>query len=389
MAEKQVSLFEDIVAEFSDTRGLVLISRPDRPLTKAQQTFNRRIARIEELRAKLDRETRRLDEALAFYGDQIYPRMNRQAELRKDLVRELALFLDDKRLKQRRDRRNLRELVAELLGEIEEHEGPLIEEDLLGIFKRVYRVDYGQAEEEQMKQAIWEMESMFGQMGITVDLSDLRPDMSEEALAAKAAQVADQFLHQAVDEELRAQRRAERPKTRRQLEREARRRQAEQFRTKTIASIYKQLARALHPDLEPDAKLRERKGALMQELTAAYHNEDLHTLLRLELEWIQHEQGDLRRLTDEKLSIYNQVLKEQADELEREIFYLPTHPRYQPILAMDGPFGFLIRTDGPAQVRDLDEMTADMERCLARLRTGEALKEVRDVVEAYAFRAPF
>jgi hypothetical protein len=36
---------------------------------------------------------------------------------------------------------------------------------------------------------------------------------------------------------------------------------------------------------------------VMQELTAAYRNHDLHTLLRLELEWIRREEGDLDRIT--------------------------------------------------------------------------------------------
>src|ERR1019366_7589077 len=47
-------------------------------------------------------------------------------------------------------------------------------------------------------------------------------------------------------------------------------RQAEQIRNKSIASVYKQLAKVLHPDLEPDAGRKQAKGTLMQELTAAY-----------------------------------------------------------------------------------------------------------------------
>ena len=60
------------------------------------------------------------------------------------------------------------------------------------------------------------------------------------------------------------------------MEKEERTRQAEQLRNKSITSIYKQLAKVLHPDLEPDAERKQAKGTLMQELTAAYRNNDLH-----------------------------------------------------------------------------------------------------------------
>src|SRR5262249_2965949 len=135
-------------------------------------------------------------------------------------------------------------------------------------------------------------------------------------------------------------------KTKRQFKQEERMRQAEQARKKNITSIYRQLAKVLHPDLESDEARRQSKVALMQELTTAYHRNDLHTLLRLELEWIQREEGNLERLTDEKLAIYNQVLKDQLFELNLEIDGLAYHPRYGPIVVMDD-FDIQVRTDGP------------------------------------------
>lgn len=217
---------------------------------------------------------------------------------------------------------------------------------------------------------------MFGEFGIEVDLSDLRPDMSVEEVAAKAAELAER-IQQKAEEEKDAFRRPERCKTKRQLEKEERLRQTEQLRKKSIATVYKQLAKVLHPDLEMDAGIRQRKVALMQDLTTAYRNNDLHTLLRLELEWIQREGSDLERLTEEKLALYNEVLKEQVRELDQEVAELPYHPRYQPIAVPDGPFGIRLRTNGPAEARLLDQTIASMEASMARIRTGESLDEVR------------
>ena len=128
--------------------------------------------------------------------------------------------------------------------------------------------------------------------------------MSEEEIAAAAARLAEGF--QARAEQGGRRPGCERPKSARQLKREEKARQAEEMRKRSIASMYKQLARAVHPDLEQDAERRRQKETVMQELTAAYRNNDLHTLLRLELEWIRREEGDLDRMNDRREAGYLQ-----------------------------------------------------------------------------------
>jgi hypothetical protein len=379
MGRSQQSLFESVFSE-PEPIGLVLHPRPNRPLTKPQRTFNRLVAKVEELQASLKHETRRLDEALAYYGKHLHPREQRQNAVRKDLVRALALFLDPSRLKRKNDRKTLRFIIADQLAEIVFEEG-VEDDDLRALFTKVHGVGLEEAERQEMEETKSQMEAMFGHLGIDIDLSDMRPDMSLEALAAKAAEMAERIRQKAHENETEFHR-AERPKTRRQLEREERMRQAEEVRKKSIASIYKQLARVLHPDLEPDAACRERKVALMQELTTAYRNNDIHTLLRLELEWIEREEGDVERLTDAKLAIYNQVLKEQVDSLQQELAQLPLHPRYQPIVVPQGPFGFTLRMNGPAEARLLDESIASMETAISRLRT-EPFYFLRSIVQEY------
>ena len=384
MEERQKSLFGNELFDYPETEvgGLVVISQPGRPLSNAQRAFNRLVTKVEELRARLDREIRRLDGALAYYCQHLHPRLQRQTALRKELVRALAPFLDGNRLQRKSERKTLRMLIGEQINEILAEEGSLTDQDLQALFKRVHGVDFEQLEQEEMDEVRSAMEAMFDEFGIGIDLSDLRPNMSAEELAAKTAEMAER-LQQKAEEEERAFRPPARRKTKRQLEKEERRRQAEQLRNKSIASIYKQLAKVLHPDLEPDAGRKQAKGALMQELTAAYRNNDLHTLLRLEMEWIRREEGDLERLTEEKLSVYNQVLKEQVSELERELTELPYRPRYQAIAVPVGAFGIGLRTEDPAEMRWLNEAIASMEASITRLRTGEPLDEVREVIKAY------
>jgi hypothetical protein len=382
MAERQTSLFEDESFRRPEVGGLVVISQPGRPLSKVQRAFNRLVTKVEELRARLDREIHRLGKVLAYYGKYIHPRLQRQTALRKEFVRAIAPFLDGNRLKQKNERKTLRRVIAEQINEIVGEEGTLTDEDLQAVFKQVHGVDFGQVEQEEMEEIGSVVEEMFGELGIGIDLSDLRPGMSDEELAAKAAKMTE-VIQEKAEEEERAFRSPGNRKTTLQLEKEERTRQAEQLRNKSIASVYKQLAKVLHPDLEPDAGRKQAKGTLMQELTAAYRNNDLHTMLRLELEWIHRDEGDVERLTEEKLSIYNQVLREQVFELERELAELPYHPRYQHIVAPAAPFGIRLRTEDPAEMRWLDGTIASMEASIARMRNGDPLDEVRDVIKAY------
>jgi exonuclease VII small subunit len=382
MAGEQFILFEDSVGRIEpDTASLTLVTRRGRPLSKAQQAFNRLVARIDSLRQKLESETRRLDAALAYYGQHLYPRLRRKTELRKGLVRALAAFLGDKRLKGKKERATLSQILADHLQEILFAEGSLADDDLRSLFERVHGRGFDEAATEEFEAQREQIESMLSDLGIDIDLSDVKPGMSDEALAAKAAETMAR-LRQEFEEKQQSSI-PPRRKSQRQMEKEERQRQAEELRKKTVATIYKQLARVLHPDLEPDAARRPQKEALMQELTAAYRNNDMLTLLRLEMEWIKREEGDIERLSDEKLAIYNQTLNEQVQNLEQELYELPYHPRYQPIAIQDGPFGFRIQTDGPVQAYELDNANAVMEASTRDLQSTNGIVALKVLLQSY------
>ncbi|MEK6801482.1 MAG: J domain-containing protein [Nitrospirota bacterium] len=385
MTDHQTSLFGNECAGQRISGELGLRAQPNRPLTKVQCTFNRLVGRIETLRAALARETRRLDEALAYWAQHLHPRQVRLTALRKDILRALAPFIENPRPLRKNEQKALQAMVADQLDAIGETEGSLVDADLRTLFERVHRVSFDHAERAGFEEARSIMEEAFGEFGIEIDFSDLRPRATGEGLAAKAAEMAER-VRKKVEEEAGASTRSDRSKSKRQSAKEARLQQAEEIRKKSLATIYRQLAKVLHPDLEPDPERKQRKSALMQDLTTAYRNNDLHCLLRLELAWIEREEGDLERLTDEKLAVYNQVLKEQTDELQWELDELPYHPRYQPIITEGGPFGIfrvLDRTDGSAEAWRLDQMIAKMEAMLRRMRTDEALAEVRSAIQVF------
>lgn len=81
-----------------------------------------------------------------------------------------------------------------------------------------------------------------------------------------------------------------------------------------LKDVFRKLVSALHPDREKDPIERARKTQLMQEINRAYSNNELMTLLQVQLEIEQIEQSDLQDLAAEKLKAYNQLL---ATELKR------------------------------------------------------------------------
>jgi hypothetical protein len=166
--------------------------------------------------------------------------------------------------------------------------------------------------------------------------------------------------------------------TPKQQDRERRR---EAKRKASLSGIYRQLAKLLHPDLEPDPGARGRKEALMQEVTAAYARQDVHTLLRLQLEWLHREEADVARLTDDALRGFNDALGEQVAELELAVEALYMNPKYAPLMEDIGGFGGHVVRDGRAQAGELDQLLAHLDVAVSRLRAPDALADVTLLIQ--------
>ena len=343
----------------------------DRPLTKAQNTFRTLLARVESLRESIDTEEQELDATLSFYVEHIVPRLARQTILQKDLVRALAPYVNKTFFPRQEERARFKELIRELLDEIATSERGLVDIDLREVYNTVHGVGYAQDERKAIAAARAALAQMFAEAGLEADFSELDSAISEaefmaraEALIARvrkmkeaeaeAAHCAEHGRHASEDDDLRAD---------------------EEFRKRSTANIYKQLARVLHPDLERDTERRMKKVQLMQELTVAYRQNDLHTLLRLQMEWIENEGGDIQRLTEERLGVYNDILEGQVEGLEKRLRDLVFHPRYRPIVVVNQGLTRVI--NGPEKARDLDDRIAAIERCIPLMQAAKTADDVR------------
>ena len=237
MASTHPSLFDENDPPPMPADGTLVI-RPTitRPLNKHERAFNRALTNVQMLRVRLAEEKRRLDQALVFHAAEIRPRIARAVACRAQLVRAIAPFLDDRRLK-RGDRTVLREILVEQLDDILAH-ADLPDPDLQALFERLHGIAYAQAVQADIDEARSNMAAMFDELGVDVNVPEWRAGMSEEELAVAAAQLADEMRRA---EEAPSGDEPIRRKTKRELREEDRARRAAEMRKNSIGAVYKRL----------------------------------------------------------------------------------------------------------------------------------------------------
>lgn len=379
----QPSLF-DAIDSFNDTiekpkpKNSLIISIPKKqPLSKQQQSFNKLVKKIERLRLELKQTSEDLDEKLMYYGKTLYPLEQELATKQKEVVKLLFPYFTNTKSILKAQRKSLKRFLSDQLKEIFSLNDADPDPELKAIFKKVNGISYDDAGNHHFETVKEEMEDMFEEFGFDVDLKDLNKNMSEEEMIAKLKSLQDEFLMQ---EKNRNSKKFSRKKTPKQREKEEKEKQLEEARNKNISSIYKQLAKVLHPDLELDENIKMQKEILMKRLTVAYNNNDLLTLLHLELEWIDHEKQNTDNLSNEKLAIYNEVLKEQVEDLERQKFTLMQHPRFQPLFRYCNFFSLGKMFNLSAEKKQLEETLRNLKQSIVNLKGKNSLREVKNII---------
>ncbi len=317
-----------------DERSLVLAGSGNLRLTKAQRAFNQLVRRIERLQEDIVRENRRLDELVAVYASEIHPVEIEIARLRREVLRRLhARFVEIPRRNtgmKNRFRKMLEKQLLDHWAELDER----LDDEFQALFQSVMKCTPEEFHRRESDEIRTEIEREFEELGMDIDLSGIEPGAPPEEIRRKLEEI-----EQKVGAQFESQRPLENAgASRRRQAEEEKRRLAEEIRTKDLSSLYKQLAKLLHPDLEQDPQRRSEKEAAMKQLNAAHAARDLHAMLKMEIEWITREGTDPSRLSDQKLAVYNSVLREQADELERMLPTVWMHPRFLPLSRFAHPF---------------------------------------------------
>lgn len=279
-------------------------------LSPAQQRFNKLLARVDNL----GRQMQGIEQLAASVRG---PHLEKLSELERNIAQtqaQMVLFLHE-RLQRKglsaAQQKSLRSLVQSLLMVVEQ----AMDEAQWAQLHAQYFPPEVQAQQAQARQDAKQqvLDAMEGFLGRPLDLDSVdQMDSPQDLLEAVMRQVQ---ADREADQLRQSERKAGRPPT-------AKQRKAEQHALDAKAAlraIYRQLASALHPDRETDPVERERKSALMSQANAANERGDLFTLLRLQLQAEQVDEGRIASLADEKLAALSLLLKEQVEVLEFEV----------------------------------------------------------------------
>lgn len=303
---------------------LQITAKNQQALSKMQLDFNKIIARTQKLEKDLIKKELELDNLLQFYHENLFPHIAETQDLQIKLC-----FILDKTFKKHSFPKKIKEQATEIIlflfGEAFTDREPNKEQEEL--FNAWSNITYQEelAESKAFEKTMFSSFFNFN-FDVDLDLEDFDMDDPESIQKMKAA----------LDEKMKATQQAEgepktKKKTKKQLEKEEMLKAEEELKTKNIRSIYISLTKVLHPDIESDDVLKKEKEEIMKQVTRAYEEKDLSTLLKLEMEWIHKTTEYLTELSEQKLKTYILVMRERARELEGEKYHLTNHPKYMSV----------------------------------------------------------
>jgi hypothetical protein len=365
--------------------NLVRKKAPKMQLSPAQKAFHRLQKKIENLQVSLKTTEEQLDQSLLFYYEKIQPLEKRIVTHLTECIKLLYHHLKNPTSLSKKEHKLLKELISYKINEIfsitmfKE-----IDPEIRLIFKELEGIDYEEAASKDLDHLRAEMENMFKEEGIEIDLSKINLFDDEHDLNHKLFEAMGEAHAKRLENESAI---PPKEKTKRELEKEKKAQELENLQKKGIGTIYKQLVKVLHPDLEQNPAIKKEKEELMKKLTVAYENNDLITLLSLEMEWINS--SDKKGMNepqknDEQLKIYNSILKDQIEMLQEGIHSLFLYPKYLPIQKY-----FSDETYPPMFLMKLRQIEAQEEAnhyqfTADQLRSQDALKTLRSILKAFS-----
>ncbi|MCF0052807.1 hypothetical protein LXM25_22240 [Dyadobacter sp. LJ53] len=264
-------------------------------LNKRQKEFNQLSEKIEELDRLIPELESAYDQMIQRIPTDLDPLIKEYQEYRAEIVHIMdRTYSADLFRKIYQDK--LAYLITESAYDLIAHYGF---DDLKSVFNKYSQVDIETLLAEERAKA--------------EKITD--PSFLIESEAVKDPVQYESF-HDLPEEEqqrIKAEQREERLNSRIQ---EAKQLVEQQKTTKSVRTVYMDLVKTFHPDLEKDEAEKLRKTDIMQQITQAYQENNLLQLLKLQIQLDRIDQDQLENLSKNQLNYYNKVLKQQVEELE-------------------------------------------------------------------------
>lgn len=332
------------------TSGLIISRSPGKGLSAAQVEFNKQMQSLERARKAHDKEVTRLEKELRICREELMPLVERCHRADFDLVLEALAARGSIKFTKRRHQW-LGDLISGKAADLLNDPSGLTDGEISRLEAIVEELGKSIADQEQEESDRAEfdvmkslLEQMGRDMGVEIDLDGLditgNPDDFERELEKRFANAGGAFQEAVETGTLNdGTKRRKRKPTKAAMEREKKQQAIEEAKSRDLKTLYKQLAKVLHPDLETDLERKEHRSEWMKRLTTARKEGDLREMLAIELEWLGEEAHNLATASDEKLKIYSLVLKEQAKEQREKTRHLEEDPQYQLLFRFRGPYG--------------------------------------------------
>jgi hypothetical protein len=359
-----------------NNNNLIIKQFGKQKLSKSQDLFNKLTKKIETLQAEINKKKKQLDTALSLYATKLYPILQQLLKQREVLIITLWNLYKANKLS-KVDQRSLKKMVQYHLDIYLQEIDMECSETIQKIFEEVDGINYQQVIEDEKEKMQAEMRAAFAKENIHITDDDFA---DENKMAEKIALAKEKMKIKEAANQYKYQQRQK--KSTRQINYEKQQQAIEDLKKKNIGTIYKQLAKLFHPDLELDEFKKAEKEILMKQLTVAYEAKDLHALLMLELKWIHNQQNHIADITDDKMSIYLEILKEQVQDLSHEKNSILHHPQYN-ILAEQ--YGYNIQ-QYPIEIINKDilnqqQISKIIEQDLEQLSSETAFKHAKTVIK--------
>lgn len=343
-------------------------------LSKKQQAFNLLTQRIESLKQDIREDSSKLDILMELYGDEIAPQYPRIAESRIKLAKVLARATERISFSSRHYNaigEAIVSLCEEAFGDID------INAELEEFYDR-WAEDSCRAKFNQQLHRAKEMfaDMMRDRYDVYIDVEDIEDSTEGFAQFKQRMKVQIEQERQHFWQECHQ-------RSKRQRQKEMAKKAEEELKQRSIRTIYISLAKVVHPDGEKDDAARIEKEEVMKRVIAAYEQQDLQTLLALEMEWIYKITENLQQLTDEKLQVYLDVLKQQADDLEKEKVELLHSPKYGAVAAYSSMPLNIAQSRILRDKRELKDYNGWLIATASAFRRPDAKRSIMEFVAAY------
>lgn len=353
---------------------LQIVAKEQKVLSKKQQAFNRLTQRIESLKQDIREDSSKLDILMELYGDEIAPQYPRIAESRIKLAKVLARATERISFSSRHYNaigEAIVSLCEEAFGDID------INAELEEFYDR-WAEDSCRAKFNQQLHRAKEMfaDMMRDRYDVYIDVEDIEDSTEGFAQFKQRMKVQIEQERQHFWQECHQ-------RSKRQRQKEMAKKAEEELKQYSIRTIYIALAKVVHPDGEMDDVARIEKEEMMKRVIAAYEQQDMQTLLALEMEWIYKITENLQQLTDEKLQVYLDVLKQQADDLEKEKVELLHSPKYGAVAAYSSMPLNIAQSRILRDKRELKDYNSWLMAATSAFRRPDAKHSIMEFVAAY------